>query len=123
MDRHAAATSETDRRKARHNPADPATLDSMAATQDRTAATRSSLAGTPKSATAMWSTEGNPHRQSCGRFHAEEKGSSRAHPSRHARWIVKAHPHQVRPSPRNHHRQFMSRCYTSLLRMAILQER
>ena len=41
MDRHAAATSETNRGKARRDPADPATLDSMAVTQDRTAASRS----------------------------------------------------------------------------------
>ena len=41
MNRHVAATSETNRRKARRNTAVCATLDSMAATQDRTGATRS----------------------------------------------------------------------------------
>ena len=44
MNRHVAATSETNRRKARRNSAVCATLDSMAATQDRTAATRSGAA-------------------------------------------------------------------------------
>ena len=49
MDRHAAATSETDRQTACCNQADSATLDNMAATQDRTAAIHSSTVATSSS--------------------------------------------------------------------------